>query len=78
MVNFIMRLGFVFSFTYFCLYSLVLQGKEFETRLKEKKPGDLSDDLKTALGMPTGAVILSVFVCFIFESVVYITVPLIL
>ena len=31
------------------------QGKEFETRLKEKKPGDLSDDLRTALGMPVGA-----------------------
>ena len=32
----------------------VHQGKEFETRLKEKKPGDLSDDLRTALGMPIG------------------------
>ena len=32
----------------------VFQGKEFETRLKEKKPGDLSDDLRTALGMPIG------------------------
>lgn len=32
----------------------VNQGKEFETRLKEKKPGDLSDDLRTALGMPIG------------------------
>ena len=32
----------------------VHQGKEFETRLKEKKPGDLSDDLRTALGMPVG------------------------
>lgn len=31
------------------------EGKEFETRLKEKKPGDLSNDLRTALGMPTGA-----------------------
>uniref|UniRef100_S4RQ08 Splicing factor 3b, subunit 2 n=1 Tax=Petromyzon marinus TaxID=7757 RepID=S4RQ08_PETMA len=30
------------------------QGKEFETRLKEKKPGDLSDDLRIALGMPIG------------------------
>ena len=28
------------------------QGKEFETKLKEKKPGDLSDELRTALGMP--------------------------
>jgi len=35
---------------------LLSQGKEFETRLKEKKPGNLSDDLRTALGMPIGAV----------------------
>ena len=34
----------------------MLQGKEFETRLKEKKPGDLTDDLRTALGMPLGPV----------------------
>ncbi|XP_065842219.1 splicing factor 3B subunit 2-like [Oscarella lobularis] len=33
---------------------LYYEGKEFETRLKEKKPGDLSDDLKTSLGMPVG------------------------
>ncbi|KAL4237418.1 Splicing factor 3B subunit 2 [Mactra antiquata] len=33
---------------------LYYEGKEFETRLKEKKPGNLSDDLKTALGMPIG------------------------
>ena len=33
-----------------------LQGKEFEIKLKEKKPGDLSDDLRTALGMPIGPV----------------------
>lgn len=32
------------------------QGKEFETRLKEKKPGDLSDELRIALGMPVGPV----------------------
>ena len=32
------------------------QGKEFETRLREKKPGNLSDDLRTALGMPIGMV----------------------
>ena len=31
---------------------LYYEGKEFEIRLKEKKPGDLSDDLRTALGMP--------------------------
>lgn len=36
--------------------SLLFQGKEFETRLKEKKPGDLSDELRVALGMPTGPV----------------------
>ncbi|XP_015789977.1 splicing factor 3B subunit 2-like [Tetranychus urticae] len=30
------------------------EGKEFETRLKEKKPGDLSVELRVALGMPTG------------------------
>lgn len=35
---------------------LYYEGKEFETRLKEKKPGELSDDLKTALGMPIGPV----------------------
>ncbi|XP_028409676.1 splicing factor 3B subunit 2-like isoform X2 [Dendronephthya gigantea] len=33
---------------------LYYEGKEFETKLKEKKPGDLSEDLRTALGMPTG------------------------
>ncbi|XP_052697192.1 splicing factor 3B subunit 2-like [Crassostrea angulata] len=33
---------------------LYYEGKEFETRLKEKKPGNLSDELKTALGMPLG------------------------
>ncbi|XP_029470491.1 splicing factor 3B subunit 2 [Rhinatrema bivittatum] len=33
---------------------LYYEGKEFETRLKEKKPGDLSDDLRIALGMPVG------------------------
>jgi len=33
---------------------LYYEGKEFETRLKEKKPGNLSDDLRTALGMPIG------------------------
>ena len=32
---------------------LYYEGKEFETKLKEKKPGRLTDDLKTALGMPT-------------------------
>ena len=33
---------------------LYYEGKEFEIRLKEKKPGDLSEDLRTALGMPVG------------------------
>merc|ERR1712180_238584 len=33
---------------------LYYEGKEFEIRLKEKKPGDLSDDLRTSLGMPVG------------------------
>merc|ERR1719394_1013315 len=33
---------------------LYYEGKEFEIRLKEKKPGDLSDDLRTSLGMPLG------------------------
>lgn len=28
------------------------EGKEFETRLKEKKPGDLSEELKEALNIP--------------------------
>uniref|UniRef100_A0A4W4FWC7 SAP domain-containing protein n=1 Tax=Electrophorus electricus TaxID=8005 RepID=A0A4W4FWC7_ELEEL len=37
---------------------LYYEGKEFETRLKEKKPGDLSDELRIALGMPTGPVII--------------------
>lgn len=40
-----------------CMFVCVsLQGKEFETRLKEKKPGDLSDELRIALGMPVGPV----------------------
>ncbi|CAB3249351.1 unnamed protein product [Arctia plantaginis] len=33
---------------------LYYEGKEFETRLREKKPGDLSEELRTALGMPVG------------------------
>ncbi|XP_075248938.1 splicing factor 3B subunit 2-like [Convolutriloba macropyga] len=31
---------------------LYYEGKEQETRMKEKKPGDISDDLRSALGMP--------------------------
>ena len=37
---------------------LYYEGKEFETRLREKKPGDLSDELRRSLGMPTGLVCL--------------------
>ncbi|XP_049837993.1 splicing factor 3B subunit 2-like [Schistocerca gregaria] len=33
---------------------LYYEGKEFETRLKEKKPGDLSEELRTPLGMHVG------------------------
>ncbi|XP_046441214.1 splicing factor 3B subunit 2-like [Daphnia pulex] len=33
---------------------LYYEGKEFETRMKDKKPGELSDELRTALGMPVG------------------------
>lgn len=33
---------------------MAFKGKELETRLKEKKPGNLSDDLRISLGMPTG------------------------
>ena len=35
---------------------LYYEAKEFETKLREKKPGNLSDDLKMALGMPVGSV----------------------
>ncbi|KAG5518882.1 hypothetical protein PMAC_002413 [Pneumocystis sp. 'macacae'] len=31
------------------------EGKEFETNLREKRPGDLSDELKEALNIPPGA-----------------------
>ncbi|KFD49948.1 hypothetical protein M514_09162 [Trichuris suis] len=33
---------------------LYFEGKEFETRLREKKPGELSDEMRIALGMPVG------------------------
>ncbi|KAL1764591.1 splicing factor 3B subunit 2 isoform X1, partial [Sigmodon hispidus] len=33
---------------------LYYEGKEFETRLKQKKPGDPSDELRISLGMPVG------------------------
>lgn len=33
---------------------LYYEGKELETRLKDKKPGDLSTELRSSLGMPTG------------------------
>eukprot|EP00048_Salpingoeca_helianthica_P016006 m.229893 g.229893 ORF g.229893 m.229893 type:complete len:590 (-) comp17867_c0_seq1:25-1794(-) len=29
------------------------EGKEFEVRMRQKRPGDLSDELRNALGMPT-------------------------
>lgn len=39
-----------------CIHGdLYYEGKELETKLKEKKPGNLTDDLRIALGMPTGA-----------------------
>ncbi|CAL8088992.1 unnamed protein product [Calicophoron daubneyi] len=34
---------------------LYYEGKEFEVKLKEKKPGNLSDELRAALGLPSGA-----------------------
>lgn len=43
---------------------LYYEGKEFETKLKEKKPGDLSDELRTALGMPVGPSAHKVDSCF--------------
>ncbi|KIH50749.1 hypothetical protein ANCDUO_19169 [Ancylostoma duodenale] len=33
---------------------LYYEGKEVETLMKDKKPGNLSDDLRIALGMPVG------------------------
>ncbi|KAI2807140.1 Splicing factor 3B subunit 2 [Blomia tropicalis] len=33
---------------------LYYEGKEFETRLKDKKPGELTTELRSSLGMPTG------------------------
>lgn len=33
----------------------LFKGKELETKLREKKPGNLTDDLRIALGMPIGA-----------------------
>eukprot|EP00286_Rhodomonas_abbreviata_P028223 CAMPEP_0181313142 /NCGR_PEP_ID=MMETSP1101-20121128/14090_1 /TAXON_ID=46948 /ORGANISM="Rhodomonas abbreviata, Strain Caron Lab Isolate" /LENGTH=598 /DNA_ID=CAMNT_0023420075 /DNA_START=275 /DNA_END=2068 /DNA_ORIENTATION=+ len=35
---------------------LYYEGKEFEVQMKEKRPGTLSDELKTALGMPSEGV----------------------
>ena len=34
---------------------LYYEGKEFETKMRDKKPGDMSDELRLALGMPVGA-----------------------
>ena len=36
--------------------SAVLMRQEFETKMRQKKPGDLSEELKIALGMPVGPV----------------------
>jgi len=33
---------------------LYYEGKEFETKMKDKKPGELSDELRITLGMPVG------------------------
>jgi splicing factor 3B subunit 2 len=30
--------------------------QEFEVTMRQKRPGDLSDELRNALGMPTGPV----------------------
>ena len=35
-------------------FYFIFQGKEYETRLRELKPGEFTDDLRTALGMPLG------------------------
>ena len=40
---------------------LYYERKEFETRLKEKKPGDLTEELKIALGMPGKDVSFNIF-----------------
>ncbi len=34
---------------------LYYEGKEFEVKVKEKRPGNLSAELKAALGIPPGA-----------------------
>lgn len=35
---------------------LYYEGKELETVMREKKPGELTDELRVALGMPVGPV----------------------
>lgn len=35
---------------------LYYEGKELETVMREKKPGELTDELRVALGMPVGLV----------------------
>lgn len=48
-----MRPGYVLSALLFpTRYRRYYEGKEFETKLKTNKPGRLSDELTTALGMP--------------------------
>lgn len=38
---------------------LYYEGKELEAKMRDKKPGELSDDLRTALGMPLGPVLMN-------------------
>jgi splicing factor 3B subunit 2 len=44
---------------------LYYEGKEFEASMREKKPGELSDDLRIALGMPIGPVRLGFHIEFV-------------
>ena len=51
---------------------LYYEGKEFETRLKNKKPGELSDELRVALGMPTGLVCVLLVYSYVHELIYFI------
>lgn len=42
---------------------LYYEGKEFEVKLKEKKPGNMSDELRNALGLPSGSVSFKFLLC---------------
>lgn len=35
---------------------LYFEGKELEAQMRDRKPGDLTDELRIALGMPVGPV----------------------